>query len=217
MATRKLHPKRWFKLLTGSILFLAVIIIGCNLIIIHQTSDKCFNNLSDLPHNKVGLLLGTSPLLKSGRVNPYFQYRIEAAAELYDSGKIEYVLVSGDNSRNDYNEPLEMQKALIERGIPAGRIFFDYAGLRTLDSVVRAQKIFGQRSFTVISQRFHNERAVYIAGKYEIDAIGYNARDVGRSFGFKTRKREWLARVKVFVDLLMDKQPRYLGEEIDIP
>lgn len=103
------------------------------------------------------------------------------------------------------------------QGIPESRIFLDYAGFRTLDSVVRAKEIFGQDRFTVISQKFHNERAVYLARHYDIEAIGFNAQDVSVNNGFKTRIREWLARVKVFVDLLTNKQPKFLGEQIEIP
>lgn len=209
-----IHALKW---IVGCMVVITAVITSCNLLIIDQTSGCCFDNLSDVPHRKVGLLLGTSPKLSDGRDNLYFNYRIQAAVELYNSGKIKYLLVSGDNGRNDYNEPLEMRKALIALGVPADRIVEDYAGFRTLDSVVRAQKVFGQSLFIVISQKFHNERAVYIARKYGIDAVGYNACDVGKAFGFKTRLREYLARVKVFVDLCTKKQPKYLGKEIHLP
>ncbi len=126
-------------------------------------------------------------------------------------------MVSGDNSRRNYNEPEEMKKALIRQGIPEKAIYLDYAGFRTLDSVIRAQKIFGQNRFTVISQHFHNERAIYLAGKHHIDAIGFDARDVPVKSGFKTRMREVLARVKVFIDLAFKKQPRFLGEPVPLP
>lgn len=215
--TRKFYQKIWFKILAGSVLLIPLLVWGCHLVIVYSTAAKCYDDLADIPYNKVGILLGTSPILGNGNVNLYFRYRIDAAVALYNSGKIEYILVSGDNGRNDYNEPLEMQNSLIARGVPAEKIVADYAGFRTLDSVVRAQEIFGQQSFTVISQKFHNERAIYIAGNYRIDAVGYNAQDVGRAFGFKTRMREYLARVKVFVDLSIGKRPRYLGEKIHLP
>lgn len=200
-----------------AVLLVVALIVGCNLLVAGKSSNYCFDSASDAPPNHVGLLLGTSPVLRNGKVNLYFKYRIDAAIELYRAGKVKYLLVSGDNSRSEYNEPLEMKNALIVRGIPENRIFLDYAGFRTLDSVVRAKEIFGQNTFTVISQKFHNERAVYLARHYDIEAIGFNAQDVSAYNGFKTRIREWLARVKVFVDLLTNKQPKFLGERIEIP
>ena len=104
--------------------------------------------------------------LKNGNNNLYFDYRILAAVELYKAGKIKYILISGDNRKKDYNEPEEMKKALIQKGVPAKFIYLDYAGFRTLDSVVRAKEVFGQNQLTIISQRFHNERAIYLAEKF---------------------------------------------------
>src|SRR5690606_7092746 len=108
------------------------------------TKNKTFFNTADIKKNKVGLLLGTAKYYKDGGINLYFKYRINAAVELYESGKIEYILVSGDNRSLNYNEPMTFKKELIKRGIPANRIFLDYAGFRTLDSVVRSKAIFGQ-------------------------------------------------------------------------
>lgn len=193
------------------------LVLFCNIRINNYAKPLVYDDTKLIPENKVGLLLGTAPVLKSGRNNSYFDYRIEAAVELYKSGKIKYILISGDNRRLDYNEPLEMRKSLLKHNIPKSAIIHDYAGLRTLDSVVRAKRIFGLNRFTVISQRFHNERALYIAGRHGIEAVGYNARDVNASAGLKTRIRELLARVKVFVDLAIEKQPRHLGEPIPIP
>lgn len=193
------------------------LILFCNIRIKNYAKPLVYNDTRKIPENKVGLLLGTAPILKSGRNNLYFDYRIKAAAELYKSGKIKYILISGDNRRLDYNEPLEMRKSLIKLKVPKSAIIHDYAGLRTLDSVVRAKRIFGLNRFTVISQRFHNERALYIAGRHGIEAVGYNARDVKARSGLKTRIRELLARVKVFIDLAIEKQPRHLGEPIPIP
>ena len=180
------------------------------------TDDKVYTDVSEIPYNKTGLVLGTSKKLRSGHANPYFTYRINAAAELYKKGKISYIVVSGDNRHRSYNEPKDMQKALIAEGVPEEKIYLDYAGFRTLDSVVRINKIFGQSSFTVISQEFHNKRAIYIAESYGYNAIGYNAKDVNKSLGFKVRVREIFARVKVFLDLLIGKEPKFLGEPIEI-
>ena len=105
----------------------------------------------------------------------------------------------------------------MRRGVPKEVLVLDFAGLRTLDSVVRSKEIFGQDSITVISQQFHNERAIFLAHHYEMEAIGYNAEDVGTQEGFKTQVRELFARVKVYVDFFTNKQPRHLGEKIEIP
>lgn len=174
-------------------------------------------NMSDLPNTKVGLLLGTARLVKGGRPNAYFYLRIEATVKLYEAGKIKYVLISGDNSRKDYNEPQDMMDELVARGIPASRIYLDYAGFRTLDSILRANKIFGQDEFIVISQRFHNERAIFIGRKKGLKVWGYNARDVRRMSGLRTKIREWFARDKVFIDLLFNVQPKFYGDPISIP
>lgn len=183
--------------------------------------DRVFTDLDKIPQNKVGVLLGTAKYLQSrslsGRnINPYYQYRINAAAELFHSGKIEYILVSGDNGHRSYNEPQTFKNDLVKMGIPAEKIFLDYAGFRTLDSMVRAKAVFGQESITVISQKFHNERAIYLAEKRGLKAIGFNAKDVNLRSGMKVEFREYLARVKMFSDLLFSKQPKFLGEEIEI-
>ena len=189
-------------------------IIVCNRKIKTYTASKIYTEVGTIPMNRVGLRLGTSPKLKNGNNNLYFDYRILAAMELYKAGKIKYILISGDNRREEYNEPEEMKKALMQKGVPEKFIYLDYAGFRTLDSVVRAKEVFGQNQLTIISQRFHNERAIYLAEKNGINAIGYNAKDVSAYAGLKTNIRELLARVKMFIDLAIDKQPHFLGEKI---
>jgi SanA protein len=151
-----------------------------------------------------------------GSINQYFGNRIIATVELFKAGKIKYILVSGDNGSKGYNEPLDMKNELIQNGIPDAVIYLDYAGFRTFDSVIRANKIFGQTKIISISQKFHNERTVFIARKYNIEAFGYNAKDVDAYMGFKTNVREVFARVKVFVDIMSNKEPKFLGDKIKI-
>ena len=203
-------------------LFLALVSLGatifiCNYIIEKKSEPYIFDYISQIPSCKTALLLGTSKTLKNGYSNLYFSYRIDAAERLYKSGKITYILISGDNSRKDYSEPEDMQAELLKRGIPLERIYLDYAGFRTLDSVLRAKELFGQEKYIIISQKFHNERAVYLARKNGIEAYGYNAQDVNKYYGFKTKVREYFARTKVFLDLLLDTQPKYGGDKIIIP
>lgn len=205
---------KWIVLISV-ILVIAVTWIANNLI--EKSSDEfVFNDLNKIPHNKVGLLLGTSKFLKSGLPNQYFSNRIQATVDLYKSHKIEFVVISGDNSKKDYNEPLDMKNELIKNGIPENKIYLDYAGFRTYDSVIRLDEIFGQKSFTIISQDFHNRRAIYIAKYKDLKAIGFNAKDIDLYNGFKTKLREKFARVKVFVDILINKEPKYLGQRIEI-
>lgn len=202
-------------LLIGILLPIAILFLA-NYAVESSTDELVYTDVSSIPHNKVGLLLGTSKLLKSGASNQYFTYRIDAAVELFKAGKIDYIVISGDNSSKEYNEPLDMKNDLLKAGIPTDKIYLDYAGFRTLDSVVRLHKIFGQTSFTIISQDFHTRRAIYLALHEELKAIGYNAKDVDAYFGFKTKVREKLARVKVFVDFITQKEPKYLGEKVII-
>ncbi len=194
----------------------AVFIFWANFKINSESKDFVTSNASDLPNEKTGLLLGTSKTLSNGNPNTYFFNRIEAAAELYKSGKIQNLIVSGDNSHKDYNEPEEMKNELIKSGVPADKIYEDFAGFRTLDSVVRAKEIFGQNSFIIISQRFHNERAVYLARKNGIEAFGFNATDVNTYAGLKTNAREKLARAKVFWDFMFGVNSKFGGDKIVI-
>lgn len=194
----------------------AFFVWGSNFKIEKDTKDFVTSDLSKIPNEKVGLVLGTGKTLANGTPNLYFTYRMDAAAELYHAGKIKYLIVSGDNSRKNYNEPEDMKLALIEKGIPEHHIFEDFAGFRTLDSVVRAKEIFDQSSYIIISQRFHNERAVFLAQQNGIDAFGYNAKDVNRAAGFKTNLREKFARAKVYLDLWFGIEPKFGGEKISI-
>ncbi len=181
-----------------------------------SAKKKLYTSINTIPKNKVGLLLGTSKYVATGQLNLYYQYRIQAAAALYHASKIEFILVSGDNSTKSYNEPKKIKEDLIKKGIPANKIVLDYAGFRTLDSIVRAQKVFGEREFTIISQKFHNERALYLANYFNNNAIAFNAKSVSPKYGIKVQIREYFARVKVFIDLLFNIKPKFLGDKITI-
>ncbi|MES2930761.1 MAG: ElyC/SanA/YdcF family protein [Patescibacteria group bacterium] len=203
-------------LLVGIIVLFIIGTLGANFIITRSSSSYVTGDMTELPEVGTGLLLGTSPELSDGSKNAFFFNRIDAAVALYEHGQIKNIIVSGDNAKASYNEPEEMQDALIDRGIPSDDIYLDYAGFRTLDSVVRAKEVFGQKRIVVISQKFHTERAVFIARRYGIEAYGYNAEDVDAIQGFKTKLREFLARDKVFFDFIFGVQPKFLGKKIDI-
>lgn len=204
---------KWALLLSPFGLF-AIICIDTYVLL--ETENQTFQNAEKITHNRVGLLLGTSKFMANGDINLYYLFRIKAAEQLFKAGKIDFILISGDNSRIDYNEPALFKKDLILLGVPEEKIVLDYAGFSTLDSVLRAQKIFGLNSFTVISQRFHNERAIFLAKQKGIHAIGFNAQTVSGKYSVKTELREYLARTKAGLDILFDSQPKYWGEPIVI-
>ena len=198
--------------------FASLILISSSHALIENSSEgKVFQSGGEVPDGRIGLVLGCSRYLSNGRENLYFKFRIEKAEELYRTGKVEYLIVSGDNSRKDYDEPTQMKNALIERGVPEAVIYCDYAGFSTLDSVVRAKEIFQQSELVVISQEFHIKRAIYIGESCGVDLVGYVARDVSGSGGLKTKLREYLARVKTVLDLhMLGREPVYLGEAVVI-
>ncbi len=202
--------------------FLLIILLSFGIMFSHywiewQTEDRLYSDIDEVPAKEVALLLGASKYIVGGQINLYYRYRMEAAAKLYHAGKIKHILVSGDNNTKYYNEPIEMKKSLMELGVPAKSITLDYAGFRTLDSVVRAKEIFSQQDIMVVSQAFHNKRALFISDFYQIQAIGFNAKDIPLAWGMKTRVREYFARFKAVLDLyILKTQPKFLGEKVKI-
>lgn len=209
MNSKKLF-KRLVKIGFYSCLLLGLLSLMANCTI-SGYSDKCFDDIDGIDAKEVGLILGCSKNVSSGYENPYFTMRVNAAVKLYKAGKVKKFLISGDNKTANYDEPQDFKDALIAHGIPSCVITLDYAGFRTLDSVVRAKKIFGLSSFIVISQEFHNKRAVFLAESYDIEAIGFNAKDVGLG---EHKYREYMARTKAFLDIyLLFTSPKFLGKK----
>ncbi len=210
---------KWiFVLLSASLLFVLSFLIFCNYWIISSTKKDVYNSIDSIPKNKVALVLGTSKYVSRGVVNPFYQNRIDAALALYLSGKVKYLILSGDNSTMDYNEPVKMKKDLVALGVPSSALFLDYAGFRTLDAVLRSKEIFGQTNITIVSQQFHNYRAVFLCRQNGIDAVAYNAEEIPFKSAPNTYYREYLARVKAVLDVyLLKTRPKFLGEKIIIP
>jgi len=209
---KKLLFNKWT---IGSGVLLICFIVFSNLWIIKSTQKSIYDTVSTTPNgNKIAMILGTSRYTARGYTNLFFKYRIDAATKLYHQGKIKHIIVSGDNSLKSYNEPKEMLKALMKRGIPESAITLDYAGFRTLDSVVRCKKVFGQNKFIIISQRFHVERALFIASRYDIDAVGFAAQDPPGNYSTKTKVREYFAKTKAVIDLyILHTKPKFLGKK----
>ncbi|WP_300939205.1 SanA/YdcF family protein, partial [Bacteroides acidifaciens] len=191
---------------------LAIIMAVCDRMVDHAAKNKLYETVEDVPHRKVGLVLGTSPISTwNGRRNYYFDHRIKAAADLYNAGKVEWLVVSGGdyrNTENGYDEPVAMRDSLMKQGVDSVRIILDYDGTRTLNSIAKMRDVYRQDSIIIISQKYHNERALYQAKHLGIDAIGYNAKTPGRRTSWwRNRGREVLARVKLFIDIARGMQP----------
>ncbi|HWY34047.1 MAG TPA: ElyC/SanA/YdcF family protein [Nitrosopumilaceae archaeon] len=202
---------RLLRVLTYTILFSLLFIFLSNKWINSTTEKQLFSDTKEIPQNEVGLLLGARP------GNIFYNYRIKAATELFKSGKIRHIIVSGDNHTQEYDEGTAMRNDLIQSGVPDSCISIDYAGFRTLDSVIRCWKIFGQKKFTIISQKFHNQRALFIANKNGYDCVAFNAKDVPSGISSSTYFREYFARAKCVLDIyLFHTQPKFLGKKVII-
>lgn len=203
----------FFVIFPLSVIFVSYV----NYTITREGNRYCYNSIDSIPGNHCALVLGTSKYLANGSRNHYYTARIKATVELYFQHKVDFIIVSGDNRNRNYNEPITMYNDLVEAGIPGRKIVLDYAGFRTLDSVIRGKEVFGQAKFTIVSQSFHNQRAIYIARLKGIEAIAYNAEDSPGDEDFKVQIREIGARVLVVFDLITSKQPHFLGEKVIIP
>lgn len=182
-----------------------VLVLMCNWIVVDTTKNKVFFDLKLLPSNDVGLVLGTSKYVARGKENLFFRYRMEASALLFKEGKVKYLILSGNKEAETYDEPKAMKQALTKLGVPEDAMMLDTAGYRTYDSVIRCREIYGQDRVTVISQNFHNARALYLAGHEGLDAIGFAAQDVPDGYSVKTLLREYLARPKAMLDVYVLK------------
>lgn len=210
-----------FKKLIRVLLLLALLsllsAIAINSWIVRSGAPKTFTDPANLPVNDVGLVLGASARVGDGYANPHFQARVTAAARLYHAGKIRHLLLSGDNHVKGYDEPSDMKDALAKLGVPETAVTLDYAGFRTLDSVARAKAVFGQSKLTIITDDFHVQRALFLCRAFDIDAVAFCSEKVPEKYSGGTRMREWLARVKAWLDVyLMRTQPKFYGPPVEI-
>lgn len=180
---------------------LAIIVALCNISVDRNAEGRTFSNINDVPTMQTALLLGTNPKTRDGkRPSSFYLARINATAELYKHGKFRQLIISGDR-REGYDEPQTMRHDLIERGVPDSIIMMDGQGYRTLLSLRNSKQYFGIHDMIIISQKWHNERSIFLADKMNIKAVGYNADDVRHPRAIWTHIRELLARVKLFIDL----------------
>jgi len=200
-----------FFIISGALLLIIFLLIILEVVIAQQTAPFLYSSSLKIPFNRVGLILGTARYLSNKRPNPYFFRRIDAAVELFKQKKVELFVVSGDNRTLHYNEPLAMKKELVRRGVPAEKIYFDFGGLSTYDSILRMKSVFQLKSFTIISQKFQNQRAVFIARHNELTVVAFNAPDIVLTKGLKTFIRERAARLKMLFDLLLQRKVQIPG------
>ena len=198
------------------LLLAAAVLLAVSLLILYANGQVArsarfvYADASQLPEQECALLLGTARIVQGKYLNEYFQSRIEAVVELYRRGKVRRIIVSGDNSRKDYDETTDMKAALVELGIPEKDILMDYAGFRTLDSVLRARNLFGYSKYVIVSQQFHCERAVFLARAHGMEPVGFAAREVSPRFRFKRYIREPLARFKAWLDIyILHTRPHF--------
>jgi len=208
--------KKLIKIVIALLFACLVFILLCNFWVVYCTKQYNYFSIKNLPSNDVALVLGTSKKTDKGKENLFFKYRMEATARLFKEGKIKYIILSGNNDSEYYNEPLDMQRALLNMGIPENVMTLDYAGFRTFDSVVRCKEVFNQDNFTVISQNFHNARALYIAHNEGINAISFAAQDVPDGYSLRTLIREYLARPKAVLDVHILRPKTVLTSNIEI-
>ncbi|MDE5810971.1 MAG: YdcF family protein [Muribaculaceae bacterium] len=210
------------KIFKWSIVIIAIIvalIAMCDIIVSKNATGKMYDNVESIPHRKVGLILGTSPIFTwNGRRNYYFDNRIKAGADLYKAGKVDWLVVSGGdyrNTENGYDEPVAMRDSLMKQGVDSAHIILDYDGTRTLNSIAKMRDVYCQDSIIIISQKYHNERALYQAKHLGIEAIAFNAETPGRRTSWlRNRGREVLARVKLFIDVACGLNPDIKGSII---
>ncbi len=209
--------RRLVYLLTGGTFLLLLSVFVCDRLVTKASDGRHTSDLSTVRKMTVAIVPGCSEHLRDGRKNLYFLNRIDAAVELFEASKCQWIIVSGDNGNKHYNEPERMKAALVSRGIPEERVICDFAGFRTLDTIARARSVFQLDEAVIVSQAFHNQRALFLADHFGLDAVGYDAEEVSYAGGLKTRLREKLARVKTVLDVhVLGTGPRFYGDPLPI-
>lgn len=210
--------RRWLARLMVFGTHLTIALVACYFIVWSVARGRSYDTIDLIPQRYCGLVLGGTAPKANGRDDVFFTSRIQAAAELYRVRKVQYLIVSGDGSKNSYDEPTAMKAALVAKGVPADHIYCDYAGFHTLDSVVRADRVFGQQRYTIISQAYQNPRALYIARrKGLVDCVAFNAPGAGASSTVLMHLRELALRVMAILDVeFLKTAPKFLGDKVEV-
>jgi SanA protein len=205
--------RRILKLAGLALLIAAMAIAGINGLVVWSTTSRVHRQLDQVPARTCALVLGASPILADGSRNAHFRNRVAAARDLFRAGRVQHILCSGDANGN-YNEPGSMRRELVASGIPDAAILADEAGFRTLDSVIRARKVFHETSVVIVTDEFHAYRAVYSARHHGLDAVAFCSADIDWRWSSRTRLREYLARIAMFLDLyVLHTEPATLSRE----
>ena len=206
---------RWLWAAVATVLVLVLLANGW---VLAATRSQIRTSLDAVEPKPVAVVLGTSKRVAAGRPNLYFNGRMQAAAQLFHAGKVRRLILSGDNRRPDYNEPRDMRDALVAKGLPEAALILDFAGLRTLDTVVRAKEVFGLSRCIIVTDDFHLPRALFLANHFGLEATGFQSPPLGWQASIKTHIREYLARVVLLFDLyVLGTPPKHLGEPVRIP
>jgi SanA protein len=216
MRLLKWCARQWRKF---ALLFLLLVafVAAVNLLMVHAARPYIYGDIATMPRNDVALVLGTGPFTAKGNTNLHFVVRVKAAAALLKSGKVKHLLLSGDNHIRGYDEPTEMKKALLKLGVPDSAMTLDYAGLRTLDSMERARKIFGQTNLTIVTEEFHAARSVFLARHFGIEPVLFTADSLPLAWEYPVTVREIPARVWASFDVYVwHRGARHLGEQVQI-
>ena len=193
------------KFLKKLIIAFVSLLVGLNIWMILSTKDRIYDSVEEVSFNEVGLVLGTSNRTQNGGENKFFKGRMKAAAQLVKAEKVDRLIVSGDNRSKYYNEPVMMQSALIELGVPKDKIILDAGGFRTIESIKNAKQEFGLTNLTIITQEFHGYRALFISDYFQLNALVMRTERLPIKESGNVRLREFFARIKAFADLYLMK------------
>jgi len=194
-----------------SLLAALAFVLG-NLYVLSRTQGKIESALAQCGQEPVGIVFGTSHWTRSGARNPHFEGRMRAAAHLIHAGRVDHLLISGDNSTRYYNEPVTMWRDLRGRDVRDEDMTLDYAGFSTFDTLVRARDVFGVERALLITQAWHLPRALYIGEALGLEVRGCAAVERDVAGRWRLKLREWVARVATLGDLyLWEREPYFLG------
>jgi len=190
-----------------------ILFLGINSYVDKYAADFCFDNLDEVPQADAIIVLGAS--VYNERPSPTLTERLDTALELYDSGKAQKIILSGDHGTKEYDEVSVMKDYMLDKGVMREDLFLDHAGFNTYDSMYRAKEIFCVNSLLISTQQFHINRSVYIARKLNIEAYGYPSKKWSNYYSQVYGFRESLAKIKAFIDVeILRRKPKFLGDTV---